>query len=65
MSRWDYYGNYTLPVPIEVKGGVKSQEQTGSIRTKLVGETLDIRSRKFQHWGQAPTEGGLTPVVVR
>jgi uncharacterized Zn finger protein len=30
MSRWDYYGYYTPSVPIAVKGGVKSQNKTGS-----------------------------------
>ena len=30
MSRWDYYGNYTPSVPIEVKGGVKSQNKRGA-----------------------------------
>ena len=30
MSRWDYYGHYTPSVPIEVKGGVKSQSKRGA-----------------------------------
>lgn len=30
MSRWGYYGHYTPSVPIEVKGGVKSQSKRGS-----------------------------------
>ena len=30
MSRWDYYGHYTPSVPIEVKGGVKSQSKRGT-----------------------------------